>query len=217
MEAEEINGVTIVRCRVGTPKGVVKCWILHDGPTTLIVDTGQDARDADAIRRALASLGRSLAQVDACILTHRHGDHVGGLASLLAERTMPVFVPAADRERAEAATGVRMQELPLGPLKWIPDIEVIPMPGHTPGTVSLYWHSRRTLIASDALFSAGRHLITSPTYLCDDAALALQSVARLVERDLPIEAVLVGHGEDVFEDGKTRIRRILETRRDNNG
>ena len=214
---DEIPGIVPVPCRVGTPKGIVKCWILHDGPTTVLIDTGQDDNDAVAIRRALADLKRPLSKVDACIITHRHGDHTGGLANLMKEATMPVYAPATDRARIEAATGVPVQELAMGPLKWLPDVEVISMPGHTPGTVSMFWHSRRTLIAGDAIFSAGRHLIAPPSYLCDDAALAHRSIAELVARNLPIDAVLVAHGEDVFEDGMTRIKRILETKRDNNG
>jgi len=135
----------------------------------------------------------------------------------MAEASMPVYAPSTERERIKAMTGIPTLDLPIGPLPMLPDVEVIAMPGHTPGTVAFFWHSRRVLIAGDAIYSAGRHLIVPPAYLCDEYALACRSVEALVARDLPIEVVLVAHGEDVFENGMYRIRRILETKRDNNG
>lgn len=135
---------------------------------------------------------------------------------MVAGASIPVLAHPADRERIEVATGVAVQDLRPGPLSWLPDVEVIPMPGHTPGTVSLCWHSRGILIAGDAVFSAGRHLMCPPDYLCDDPARARQSLAELVARDFPLQAILVAHGEDVFEGGRARLQRTQAIRRDNN-
>lgn len=211
------TGITAVSCRVGTAKGIVKAWVLQDGDTTVLVDTGQDATDAAAIRTCLSGLGIELSDVSGCLLTHRHGDHVGGLASLAEQQELDVRAHPADRATIEGVTGVTTVDLCPGPLEWLPNVEVLEMPGHTPGSVALYWHSRKALIAGDSVFSAGRHLVAPPAYLCDDAELARRSIADLVAREWPIEAVLVGHGEDVYEEGQTRLRRIQATQRDNNG
>lgn len=217
MTSELPAGITAVPCRVGTPKGIVKAWVLQDGDATVVVDTGQDATDAAAICSCLKDLGVALSEVQGCLLTHRHGDHVGGLAGLAEQGDLDVRAHPADRAKIEAATGVSTVDVAPGPLEWLPDVEVVEMPGHTPGSVALYWHSRKALIAGDSVFSAGRHLVAPPAYLCDDHELATRSIADLVAREWPIEAVLVGHGEDVYEEGQTRLRRVLATRRDNTG
>jgi hydroxyacylglutathione hydrolase len=209
---DTLKGIEIILCRVENPKGIVKSWILHEGSTVVIVDTGQDAKDAEAIQRGLERLGWSTTDVSAILLTHSHGDHIGGLRFLSPLHDM-VFAHPGDQQRIADDTGISVNKLPEGPLPWLPDVEIISMPGHTPGTVLLYWRSRGTIIAGDAIFSAGRHLISPPDYLCDNPAMARNSIRHLISRDLAFDAVLVSHGEDVFQDGKARLQRILSPHR----
>jgi glyoxylase-like metal-dependent hydrolase (beta-lactamase superfamily II) len=207
-----LKGIEVILCRVDNQKGIVKSWILHEGSTVVIVDTGQDAKDAEAIQRALERLGCSITDVSAILLTHCHGDHTGGLRFLGPHRDV-VFAHPGDQQRIADDTGISINKLAVGPLLWLPDVEVISMPGHTPGTVLLYWPSRGAIIAGDAIFSTGRHLISPPDYLCDDPGMARNSIHHLISRDLTFDAVLVSHGEDVLQDGKARLHRILSPHR----
>jgi glyoxylase-like metal-dependent hydrolase (beta-lactamase superfamily II) len=206
-------GIDIIKCREGNPKGVVKSWILYEDLSTVIIDTGMDEMDADRIRRALAELGKSFQDINAIVLTHRHGDHIGGLPFLHSKSEIPILAHEGDQPQITNETGLTVQNLPVAPLKWLPDVEVIHAPGHTPGTIMLYWRPKKTLIAGDAIFSAGGHLIPPPHYLCDDPDMAKQSLERLLKEDMEIECILVSHGEDVFEGGKTRLARIQAPKR----
>lgn len=82
-----------------TPAHGFALWV-EAGGTRVLYDTGPDPALLAANAR---SLGVDLAQVDAVVLSHGHGDHSGGLpvvAQAVAGRRVPVFLhPAAIRER----------------------------------------------------------------------------------------------------------------------
>jgi glyoxylase-like metal-dependent hydrolase (beta-lactamase superfamily II) len=65
------------------------------------------------------------------------------------------------------------------------------------------------MIAGDAIVSAGEHLVVSPAYLSSDPEAANESVKRLIAMNLDLERLLVGHGDDIYEDAKTNMSRIF--------
>ncbi|HNS15808.1 MAG TPA: MBL fold metallo-hydrolase, partial [Syntrophorhabdaceae bacterium] len=68
--------------------------------------------------------------------------------------------------------------------------QVIPTPGHSPGSLCLYWKEKRTLISGDTLFYMGVGRTDLPG---GDAELLAESIKRLAELD--IEHLIPGHGE----------------------
>ena len=64
-------------------------------------------------------------------------------------------------------------------------------------------------IAGDSILSAGEHLVVSPTYLSEDPEQAAQSVRRLIDMNLKIEHILVGHGDDVYAGASQNLGRIF--------
>jgi 7,8-dihydropterin-6-yl-methyl-4-(beta-D-ribofuranosyl)aminobenzene 5'-phosphate synthase len=68
------------------------CWV-EAGETTVLFDTG---RDGATLLSNMAELDLDPRAIDAVVLSHIHGDHTGGLASLLDTGIRPtVYVPAA--------------------------------------------------------------------------------------------------------------------------
>ena len=126
-------------------------WLLHDGRSALVVDPG----DAAPVKEALRALGLDLQGI---LVTHHHGDHVGGLRELLpllaqgaqvwgpATETMPVpVVPLREGDRVEL----------LGQV-----FEVLDVPGHTAGHIAFVLKhpadgGAPLLFCGDTLFSAG--------------------------------------------------------------
>jgi phosphoribosyl 1,2-cyclic phosphodiesterase len=64
------------------------CAYLETEHTRLLVDAGFSAKQ---IELRLASIGRSLTDVQAIFLTHEHGDHVCGLPVLARRHAIPIY------------------------------------------------------------------------------------------------------------------------------
>ncbi|MDX9842157.1 MAG: hydroxyacylglutathione hydrolase [Aquabacterium sp.] len=63
-------------------------WMIHNGAEAMVVDPGDAAPVSDALKRYGLKL-------TAILVTHHHGDHVGGLAALQRD-DLPVYGPAAE-------------------------------------------------------------------------------------------------------------------------
>jgi hydroxyacylglutathione hydrolase len=104
-------------------------WALRHGGAVAVVDPGEAA----PVLRFLERTGDRLCAI---LVTHRHGDHIGGIAELVARHPVPVYGPAL--EAAEVVT----HPLPDGARVALPDLEVefevLHVPGHTLGHVAYY-------------------------------------------------------------------------------
>jgi hydroxyacylglutathione hydrolase len=120
-------------------------WLLHDDDgNAIVVDPG----DADVVGQAL--IARHL-QLRAILLTHHHNDHIGGVAGLLADHSVPVYAPADDRivETTTRVSEGNSIELDLPRVRF----EVLAVPGHTLSHVAFV--GAGLLFCGDTMFSMG--------------------------------------------------------------
>jgi hydroxyacylglutathione hydrolase len=123
-------------------------WLLREGARAAVVDPG----DAEPV---IAYLERERIALAAVLATHHHGDHVGGIADLVARWPVPVYGPAREviPARTVAVAGGDRVDLPALDLH----LEVIDVPGHTAGHVA-YWGivgDAPALFCGDTLFAGG--------------------------------------------------------------
>lgn len=119
-------------------------WALQRGNAVAVVDPGDAAPVLDF-------LDRSGARLCAILVTHHHGDHVGGIADLVARQPAPVYGPGRENIAGvdhPVADGDHVVLVELGV-----DFEVVEVPGHTRGHVAYY--RRGVLFCGDTLFGAG--------------------------------------------------------------
>ena len=123
-------------------------WLLDNGREALVVDPG----DAGPVAAALDARGLTLAGI---LLTHHHGDHVGGVQALRPRLQGPVYGPAHEQlpEPVQRLQGGDVIEL-LG-LR----LAVLDVPGHTAGHIAYFAAEAGAggplLFCGDTLFSAG--------------------------------------------------------------
>lgn len=71
-------------------------------------------------------------------------------------------------------------------------IQVIHVPGHTPGHLCLYLAPFKTLVTGDALFVENGNLVPAPPFFNADTPTALASLKKLTRYD--IDTVISYHG-----------------------
>ena len=123
-------------------------WLIHNGSQAVVVDPGESA----PVQAALDKHGLTLSAI---VLTHRHDDHIGGVADLLQKNSVPVYGPRNENPAIPAVThpvaegdNVTIPALPL-------DLKVIDTPGHTLGHIAFYAETQNWLFCGDTLFAAG--------------------------------------------------------------
>lgn len=137
------------------------------------------------------------------IATHGHLDHLWGARWATETWHTPVLMHTADIPMAQAMQqqynlfGIRAkaEEFPIEGLGGsglkVSGLEVIETPGHTPGSVCLYWPEDKVLLSGDTLFRMGYGRTDLPG---GDTAQLIASLEKLFA--LPAEVqVYPGHGE----------------------
>lgn len=156
----------------------VNAWLIHAGEISLLFDTGNDPRSClDALR----NLG--VGDPDQVLITHGHGDHIGGMVSFL-DKNIPVRGPSI-RGASPVKAG---DEFHFGSLK----IRACDLSGHFTPAVGYHIHGldRPILVTGDALFAGSMGGCDGP----ERYQHALQRL-RDVLSPLPGETVILpGHG-----------------------
>lgn len=160
--------------------------ILFDAPVSWVMD---------ALRRVHAE-----APIRAHVLSHR--DLAGSGDAFEAQRDtfgMPFLMHPADHaEDAPARLTVPLEDPRGHPA--LEGIEVIEMPGHSPGSVMLHLTDQRTLLAGDCAVGPGPDQdadaprLQRPIMGDDDAATFRDAMERLFDRLPALDAVLPLHG-----------------------
>jgi glyoxylase-like metal-dependent hydrolase (beta-lactamase superfamily II) len=169
-----------------------------DSPKTFVVDPGEQAQDL------YAEIETNGLEVEAILLTHCHFDHVGAVAELARLTGAPVYCPELEThvlannndyvfpgmgpfEPYDAdetiAGGETLQIAGL-------DIDVIFVPGHSPGHVAFSIPDEGVLLSGDVLFqgSIGRTDLPGGSY-----EVLMQSIQTLLDRLPDDTRVCPGH------------------------
>lgn len=143
------------------------CYIVYSEKTKdgIIVDPGGDSDDI------LDFINERTINIDYIILTHGHGDHIGGVISLINKLKVPLLIHEEDIDMISDANMNLSNIMPSGPVELKADrllkdgdiikfgdleAEIIHTPGHTKGGISIKIGDN--LITGDTLFqgSIGR-------------------------------------------------------------
>jgi len=199
----------------GFPKNNVNVYVIGD----ILVDAGMPF---DKGRIAKQIMGR---EISAHALTHAHPDHLGASHALCKDLGLPLWCGADDVEsveRGQTATRFFGGWFP-GPAAHPVDkglregdevggFKVVETPGHSPGHVSYWRESDRTLLCGDVVFGYNPFLMMGglrepPRLFSFDPAQNRESARRLAA--LEPELVCFGHGPPLRDPQK--LKRFVES------
>jgi hydroxyacylglutathione hydrolase len=194
------------------------CSIVGDEAShgAMVIDPGDD------IGRIVELLKKHALTVKQIVITHAHIDHVGGAMKLKKLTGAPILLNQNDQALLKmldvqaAWIGMRAPEnvkidqsvtsgdrVQAGAL----DAQVIHTPGHTEGSICLYFEAEKKLIAGDTLFagSIGRTDLPGGSYEKIMNSLHEQVLA------LPDDTIVIpGHGESTTIGQEREVNPFLQ-------
>jgi glyoxylase-like metal-dependent hydrolase (beta-lactamase superfamily II) len=162
-------------------------WLIAEpgSAAAVVVDPGPD--DEGHLRRVCAVAEQAGQRITAIVLTHGHFDHAAGA------RTLAGLTGAGVRA-VDPAYRLGDEGLPPGSVITAggTELEVLPTPGHTADSVSLYLRADRAVLTGDTVLGRGTTVIAHDGDLGD--YLRSLDLLRSLADSTELNALLPGHG-----------------------
>lgn len=185
--------------------GSVSAYVLVRGKQAAIVDTGLSGSE-DEIGNAVKAAGLEWADVRHVIVTHKHPDHAGSLAAVLAAATN-AKVSAGEAEIAAIQSPRPLEAVTDGADVF--GLQIVATPGHTPGHISVFDAGSHVLVTGDAVVGSGADVKGPNPQYTEDMAKAHASAKKLAALD--VDTILFGHGEPIKGGGRQALENFVKT------
>jgi glyoxylase-like metal-dependent hydrolase (beta-lactamase superfamily II) len=220
---------------------IANVWIIDTSSGRFVVDTGHPVERIALLGSLWRAGVRRRGDLAGVLLTHRHSDHAGNAAWIRRRFDCPVICHRADAAALSGASApprlargkARLHEevlcwiedrLParspvdevLDEGAWRSGFRVVPVPGHTEGSVMLYHEPTATLFSGDAII-AGPAVIRGIEWLrlavagfSLDVDACHEAVRRFLRAMPRTDAFCSGHGPPIREDVRAKLLRLAE-------
>ena len=173
---------------------------LIKGSKTILIDPGHQLL-FENVKDHLSKLTITPHDIDLVILTHGHPDHVEAVRAFTNSRALialhqaeldfirrlaPHYGAAMGIKEFEPQILLQEGELQVGNMTF----QIIHAPGHSPGSICIYWPQEKALITGDVIFCQGLGRTDLPGGNGQTLKESIKKLARL-----EVEHLLPGHGE----------------------
>jgi len=149
----------------------------------ILVDTGNNAERT----KLLEDLGKVIRpeEINCIILTHMHYDHAGNCESFsnaeiyAGEEEIKAFKDDSHGAVLDTKTEKSLIKKKINPAKDMCGLEVIHTPGHTAGSICLFYEKERILFSGDTLFDRGIGRTDLPTSKEDMMQATLEKIKKI--------------------------------------
>jgi len=217
-----------------TKGGHVRAYLLETNGELSLVDTLFE-NDGSGVLDAIRKLGRKPSDLKRIVLTHAHRSHLGGVAALKRATGAAVLAHEWEADiisgdRPAQSVGLK----PTAPFRTYPfqvgiflnrpkhrpvpidesigdgdafgPLQVLYVPGHSPGHLAFSWAERGLLLSGDAIATWPRFEAGWPAFTLNPEQHA-ESIRRLAELDAGI--VGVGHGDPITDNAADRVHGLV--------
>ncbi|MCW4048173.1 MAG: MBL fold metallo-hydrolase [Candidatus Bathyarchaeota archaeon] len=207
---EVLEGLRTIR--IADADGLdTEVYILECEEGLILVDVGFTPLCHENIQSELDDMGKTWDDVKMIIITHAHGDHINNLAQVRELTDAEVIIGEGDEDKLFERTGIRA-DIILGQGDVIGacgNIEIVHVPGHSDGNLSLYLHKHKAIIAGDTIFGDSDGVLEAPPEkYCSDVDLAAKSLKTLALYDF--DKLLLSHGKNTYSGAKEKVLKLIE-------
>ncbi|KAJ1720735.1 hypothetical protein LPJ53_004662 [Coemansia erecta] len=172
-------------------------YLVGSGPRRTLIDTG-DGEQPEYFVNLRNTLGASL--IDRILLTHHHGDHVGGISQILSS---PMVTPSCTVYKHQPVDATH-KDVSEGQVFRVDDVELTALltPGHTADHVSF-------VMSEDGVkyLATGDMVLGQGTSIVESLGPYMQSLGRALA--LKPDVLLPGHGPVVSgQDADDNIKAV---------
>jgi glyoxylase-like metal-dependent hydrolase (beta-lactamase superfamily II) len=191
---------------------------LIDGPARVLIDPGH-LHLFGHVEASLGHLGLGIEDIDLVIATHCHPDHVEAVKLF---HTQQAQFAVHEKDWRLLRDMGRYLGASLEPESYTPaffleegnievkglEFQVFHTPGHSPGSISLYWPQEKALFTGDVIFREGLGRTDLPG---GNGGALKESIKRLSA--LEVERLLPGHGDVILDaqQARTNFQRVERT------
>ncbi|NVM28044.1 MAG: MBL fold metallo-hydrolase [Candidatus Helarchaeota archaeon] len=177
-------------------------FLIDCGSHLVLFDTGFNRKDAPKILNYIEKLGKPLKLI---IITHYHMDHVANIKKIRATTEAQLAFHEAEtshiREKADfyLKDGQKLDSC---------NMEIIHLPGHTAGNISIYLPDRKAIIMGDTIFDENG-LIAPPEMYCKDHDQAKIIIQKLLNYDFNV--IFLSHGRPMTQNARSQVEELVES------
>ncbi len=175
-------------------------FLVECGEHVVLFDTGFSRKDGPMILAYIEKLGKPVKHL---IITHHHMDHIANIKQIWKETGAVLAFHQAEAAKIPYEADVLLVD---GQRLDSCAMEIIHLPGHTAGNISIYLPGRKALILGDTIFDEGG-LIAPPKHYCEDYAQAQRIIRKLLAYEFTV--IFPSHGRPMIEDAYPGVEALV--------